>query len=67
MNRPTATRSQVLARMRKGDLPTRGGNWYCFFNDGTKVDSRVMHQLVLDGKVNPPEHASVYSPFTLAD
>lgn len=61
----TATAKQVLARMEQGDLPTRGGNWYCFFSDGTRVDPRTMEKLVRQGKVNMPEHTSVYSPFTL--
>lgn len=63
----TPTAKQVLDRMKQGDLPTRGGNWYCFFSDGTRVDPRTMGKLVKEGKVNLPAAPSVYSPFTLVE
>lgn len=58
--------SQVLARMKKGDLPTvSGAGQTITFEDGARVSPKVMHDLVLRGLVDKPKHGSIYSPYTL--
>ena len=65
--RNSLTGSQVLARMRRGDLPTlKGGYSYkAVFEDGTVVSHLVMRRLVRTGLVKYPVGTSISSPFTL--
>jgi len=59
---------EALSRMKRGDLPTAGGGYTSalHFDDGRRTSGPVGHRLVKSGKVNPPEHSSVNSPYTLA-
>lgn len=58
---------QVLARMRKGDLPTIkcGHTSKSVFSDGAEASHAVMTKLLRDNKIDPPKHASLHSPWTL--
>jgi len=58
---------QVLARMRRGDLPTLKGGYSSkvVFADGAVASNQVMTRLLRLGSVNYPRHTSVNSPFTL--
>lgn len=59
---------QVLARMRRGDLPTLKGGYTArsVFADGAVASHKVMHRLQKLGKINLPAKSSIYSPWTLA-
>ena len=63
------TRREVLARMRRGDLPTRGGGYTSalFFDDGARTTGQVGYRLVKDGLIEPPTGTSVYSVYTLTE
>jgi hypothetical protein len=62
------TKAQVLARMRRGDLPTQGGGYTSalFFDDGARTTGTLGHQLVRTGVIDRPAKTSVHSRYTLA-
>ena len=67
MREKSLTGAQVLARMKRGDLPyIRGGyTEKSGFDDGRWASGQVMRRLRKSGKVDPPAHSSVHSPWTL--
>lgn len=67
MRTPGLTGAQVLARMRRGDLPTIKGGYTekSVFNDGAWASGQVMRRLRKEGLADPPAHTSVHSPWTL--
>lgn len=66
-NKRTLSGREVLARMRRGDLPGSSGGSYAMFDDGTWASGTVMHRLVKSGLVWRPVGGSMSSPFTLAE
>lgn len=66
--RETLTASQVLRRMRAGDLPTYGGGYSVggHFDDGAKAAAGVMRRLERQRKIDYPAASSVYARWTLA-
>lgn len=62
------TRTQALARMKRGDLPTQGGGYSSalYFDDGARTSGPVGARLHKDGLIERPAHSSVYSRYTLA-
>jgi hypothetical protein len=69
MRRPPITAAQVLARMKRGDLPTIAGGYTnkSIFEDGTRVSHKTMTSLHRAGKIEYPAKSSVYSPWTLTE
>lgn len=63
------TATMVLARMRRGDLPTpRGaGGFTACFADGALVKHQVMRKLEKAGKIERPQGGSMERPYTLTD
>lgn len=66
-NTRTLSGKEVLARMRRGDLPGSSGGSKAVFDDGSWVSGPVMHKLVKAGLVDRPQGGSMSSPFTLAE
>lgn len=57
MNPRKASGPEVLARMRRGDLPKRLDYSSTAFDDGTRVSTKVMSKLVREMKIDPaPPH-----------
>jgi hypothetical protein len=58
---------EVLARMKKGDLPhLRGGYTYdSAFEDGALVSHATMYSLMNQGLVERPEGTSITAKWTL--
>jgi len=61
------TGREVLARMRRGDLPTIKGGYSekSVFEDGAVASNDVMRRLRKLGLADPPQHTSVHCPWTL--
>lgn len=61
--------TDVLARMRRGDLPTpRGaGGFTACFADGALVKPQVMRKLEQAGKIERPQGGSMARPYTLTE
>lgn len=61
------TARQVLARMRRGDLPchTGAGGFVAVFADGMKAGHQTMRKLEQDGLVDRPVGSSISSTWTL--
>jgi hypothetical protein len=60
------TAGEVLARMKRGDLPVKGG--YCntaHFSDGARASQPTMTRLLKKGLVNYPVGTSVNATWTL--
>lgn len=64
-----ATASDVLARMRLGNLPVSvgAGGHTAVFSDGLKAGHQTMRKLVQAGKIVPPQGGSIDCPWTLTD
>lgn len=65
----TLTTVQIMARMRRGDLPTLKGGYSnkSMFEDGAVASHQTMTKLWRAGKIVPPIKTSVSSPWTLAE
>lgn len=63
------TRAEVLRRMRRGDLPTRGGGYSSklFFSDGARCSGLVARRLVREGRIEPPSGSHCDAVYTLRD
>lgn len=63
------TASGVLARMRRGDLPTpRGaGGFTACFEDGALVKPQTIRKLEQAGKIERPTGGSMARPYTLTE
>ncbi len=63
------TATAVLARMRRGDLPTpRGaGGFTACFADGALVKHQVIRKLEKAGKIERPQGGSMARPYTLTE
>lgn len=55
----------ILARMRRGDLPTPTGGGGAVFEDGARARHAALRELWRSGKIDPPAESSIYSPWTL--
>ena len=62
------TRTEALRRMKRGDLPTRGGGYSSalHFSDGARTTGPVGHRLKRDGLIDPPAGSACDTPYTLA-
>ena len=62
------TRAEALRRMRRGDLPTRGGGYSSalYFADGRRTSGPVGWRLVRAGVVVAPTGTACDTPYTLA-
>lgn len=64
---PLLTRREALARMRLGDLPTRGGGYSSalYFSDGRRTSGPVGYRLRKDGLIEPPAGSACDGRYTL--
>jgi hypothetical protein len=63
----TITAREALARMKRGDMPTRSGYGAgLVFDDGGMTTSRVGLRLVRTGRVYRPMGGSLHARYTLA-
>lgn len=62
------TRAQALARMRRGDLPTRGGGYSSalYFSDGMRTSGPVGYRMRKDGLIDEPQGTCCDQTYTLA-
>lgn len=67
MRRRFLTMTQVVARMKRGELPVSMGGYSdaCVFDDGGRVKHQTMNQLIKRGVVDRPVGTCVMNPFTL--
>lgn len=68
MREKRLTSRQVLARMRRGDMPQMvgAGGSTAVFDDGAKAGGQTMHRLEKEGHIDRPVGTSISCRWTLA-